>query len=112
MSSQPDPERAMAQSEIHRLLERAIDALPDAFRTILVARVIEEMSIEETADLFGLRPETVKTRLHRARSLLRENLEQKVGPLLMETFPFGGARCARMADRIIARLNGQGHAIK
>jgi RNA polymerase sigma-70 factor (ECF subfamily) len=112
MSSQLDPERAMAQSEIHRLLEKAIDALPDAFRTVLVARVIEEMSIEETADLFELRPETVKTRLHRARAMLRQNLEEKVGPLLTETFPFGGARCERMADRIIARLNSHSHTTK
>src|SRR5581483_4061859 len=50
-STQPDPERAMAQTEIHHILEKAIDALPDAFRVVLVARVIEEMSVEETAEL-------------------------------------------------------------
>jgi len=71
-ASQPDPERAMAQSEINSMLEKAIDALPDAFRTVLVARVIEEMSVEETAELYGLKPETVKTRLHRARIALRD----------------------------------------
>jgi RNA polymerase sigma-70 factor (ECF subfamily) len=104
ISTQPDPERAMAQHEIRHLLERAIDALPDAFRVVLIARVIEEMSIQETADLFGIRPETVKTRLHRARDMLRKDLEQQVGPLLTETFPFNGARCNRMADAVIARL--------
>lgn len=103
-ASQPDPERAMAQSEINSMLEKAIDALPDAFRIVLVARVIEEMSIEETAELYGLKPETVKTRLHRARALLREDLEQKFGPLLTQTFPFDGMRCERMADRVIERL--------
>jgi len=103
-SPQPDPERTMAQHEIHRLLERAIDALPDAFRIVLVARVIEEMSVEETADLFGLRPETVKTRLFRAREMLRKDLEQQVGPLLTETFPFEGVRCQRMTEAVIARL--------
>ena len=40
----------MAQREIRVLLERAIDALPEAFRTVLVARLIEGMSIEETAE--------------------------------------------------------------
>ena len=103
-ASQPDPERAMAQTEIHALLEKAIDSLPDAFRVVLVARVIEEMSVEETAELYGLKPETVKTRLHRARALLREDLEQKFGPMLAQTFPFDGARCDNMADRVIARL--------
>jgi RNA polymerase sigma-70 factor (ECF subfamily) len=101
---QLDPERAMAQTEIHSMLEKAIDALPEAYRVVLVARVIEEMSIEETADLFKLRPETVKTRLHRARALLRQDMEQKFGPLLTQTFPFAGRRCERMADRVIERL--------
>jgi RNA polymerase sigma-70 factor (ECF subfamily) len=104
IASQPDPERAMAQQEIHHILEQAIDALPDAFRTVLVARVIEGMSVEETADLFDLKPETVKTRLHRARTMLRQDLEQTFGPMLADTFPFDGQRCENMADRVIARL--------
>ena len=53
----------MAQREIQSLIERAIDDLPDAFRSVFVARVVEEMSIEETAALLELLPETVKTRL-------------------------------------------------
>jgi RNA polymerase sigma-70 factor (ECF subfamily) len=103
-SPQPDPERTMAQREIHALLEQAIDALPDDFRIVLVARVIEEMSVEETAALFGLRPETVKTRLHRARAMLRKDLETQFGPMLTGTYPFAGRRCEMMADRVIARL--------
>jgi RNA polymerase sigma-70 factor (ECF subfamily) len=103
-SSRPDPETAMAQNEIHQLLERAIAALPERFRTVLVARLVEEMSIEETADLLGLRPETVKTRLHRARLLLRDDLERQVGPALTSAFPFAGARCECLADRVVAIL--------
>lgn len=103
-SSQPDPERIMAQHEITRILERAIDALPEPFRVVLVARLVEEMSIEETAELLGLRPETIKTRLHRARNLLREDLERQVGPRLTQAFPFAGARCERMTNEVIARL--------
>jgi RNA polymerase sigma-70 factor (ECF subfamily) len=104
-SSQSDPERTMAQREINRVLERAIDALPTPFRVVLVARLVEEMSVEETACLLGLRPETVKTRLHRARHLLRDDLERQVGPMLTEVFPFAGTRCERMADAVIARLH-------
>ena len=52
----------MAQHQINQILERAIDTLPEPFRVVLVARLVEEISIEETADLLGLRPETVKTR--------------------------------------------------
>lgn len=105
MSPQPDPERIMAQREIHALLEKAIDELPHDFRIVLVARVIEQMSVEETAELFGLKPETVKTRLHRARSMLRKVLETRFGPMLTGTYPFAGRRCEMMADRVIARLD-------
>ncbi|HUZ31776.1 MAG TPA: sigma factor-like helix-turn-helix DNA-binding protein [Xanthobacteraceae bacterium] len=65
-----------------RLLQQAIDALPEPFRVVLVARLVEEMSIDETADLLGLRRETVKTRLHCARHMLRDDLERQIGPLI------------------------------
>jgi RNA polymerase sigma-70 factor (ECF subfamily) len=103
-SPQLDPERSMAQRQIQLLLEQAIDKLPDDFRIVLVARVIEEMSIEETAALFGLRAETVKTRLHRARKLLRDALEKQVGSVLSDAFPFDGTRCARVTDEVLRRL--------
>ena len=94
----------MAQRQIQVLLERAIDDLPEVFRTVLVARVVEGMSVEETADLFGLRPETVKTRLHRARRLLRDALEKQAGPVLTNAFPFDGWRCERTTNKVLERL--------
>ena len=100
-----DPERAMAQREICQLVEHAIDELPQEFRTVLVARVIEGMSVEETADALDLRPETVKTRLHRARRLLKAALAEHMGPLFSDVFPFDGKRCERIADVVVRRLN-------
>ena len=100
-----DPERTMAQNEIRLILERTIDDLPEAFRVVLMARMIEEMSVEETAELLGLRPQTVKTRLHRAKRLLRASLEKQIGPALTDTFPFDGKRCQRMANMVISRLS-------
>jgi len=99
-----DPEKTMAQGEIRAILERAIDALPDVFRCVFVARIVEGMTVEETADLFGLRPETVKTRLHRARKLLRDALDEQLGLTLTSTFPFGGSRCERMTEQVVRRL--------
>jgi RNA polymerase sigma-70 factor (ECF subfamily) len=99
-----DPETNMAQREIRALLERAIDALPEAFRTVLVARLVEGMSIEETADLFGIKPETVKTRLHRARRLLKDEMEKHVGPVMGDAFPFAGRRCERLTETVLSRL--------
>ena len=99
-----DPERTMAQSEVRAVLEQAIDELPDAFRAVFVARIVEGMSVEETADLFGLQPATVKTRLHRARLLLREELDKQLGPALTSSFPFDGQRCDRMTESVVRRI--------
>ena len=105
VSSRSDPERAAAQHQIQRLVEQAIDELPDEFRLVFVARAVEEMSVEETASLLDIRPETVKTWLHRARQRLRSSLEARVGPVLKDVFPFEDARCARIADNVVRRLN-------
>ncbi len=99
-----DPERTMAQREILRLVERATDALPDGFRTVFILRMIEGLGVEETAELLGLRPETVKTRLHRARRLVREQLDSQIGPVLMDAFPFAGRRCERITEAVMRRL--------
>lgn len=96
-----DPEQTMAQGEIRVVLEKAIDELPDSFRAVFVARVVESMTVEETADLFGLKPETVKTRLHRARLLLRDALDKQLGPAVTNTFPFGGRRCEAMTETMV-----------
>jgi RNA polymerase sigma-70 factor, ECF subfamily len=100
----PDPETAMAQTEIRALLERAIDKLAPPFREVLVARLVEGMSVAETADLFKIPPQTVKTRLYRARALLRAEMERHIGPALGDVFPFAGARCERLTQKVLSRL--------
>ena len=99
-----DPEKNMAQRELLHLVENAVDELPDDFRLVMVARAIEGMTVDETAALLGLRPETVKTRLFRARKILRTALTQHIDPLLNDAFPFLGRRCEKMADSVIERL--------
>jgi RNA polymerase sigma-70 factor (ECF subfamily) len=104
LSASEDPEKTMAQREIQHVVEHAIDELPEAFRIVFITRVIEGMNVEETAELLGLKPETVKTRLHRARTMLRENVEKKIGPVVMEAFPFAGKRCERLTEAVLKRL--------
>lgn len=104
----PDPETSMAQRQICELVERAIDDLPQEFRTVLVARTIEGMSIEETASALGLKAETVKTRLHRARQMLKAALDEHVEAQFPHVFPFDGVRCTRIADAVIVRLAQHG----
>ncbi len=105
MSTETDPERTAAQHEIRRLLERAMDALPEPFRVVFVMRDVEEMSIEEAASQLGIRPETDKTRLHRARRLLRQSLDGQLASTLKDTFPFAGARCARITEAVLSQLS-------
>ena len=100
-----DPETTMAQSEIHILLERAIDGLPEGFRKVFVARLVERMSVEETAELFGIPPQTVKTRLFRARALLRTEIERQIGPVLRDAFAFAGRRCDKLTEAVLSRLS-------
>ena len=100
----PDPETMMATLESRVMLEGAIDGLPEAFRAVFIARIVEGLSVEETAELFSLRPETVKTRVHRARARLRANLEARLGPAVREAFAFDGIRCDRLTATVIARL--------
>ncbi len=99
-----DPERTMAQRQILQFVERATDNLPDVYRTVFVARVIEGLSIEETSELLGIKAETVKTRLHRARNLIRKQLDDQIGPVLLDAFPFAGQRCERLTVAVLGRL--------
>ena len=99
-----DPERTMAQRQILQLVEQATDNLPEAFRIVFVTRAIEGMSVEETSELLGIKPETIKTRLHRARQLVLDQLEKDIGPVLMDAFPFDGRRCESMTEAVMERL--------
>jgi RNA polymerase sigma-70 factor, ECF subfamily len=106
-SCSDDPERNMAQRQVVQLVERATDNLPDTYRTVFVARVIEGLSIEETAELLSVRPQTVKTRLHRARQLIRKELDDQIGPLILNAFPFAGRRCDQLTAAVMKRLDFQ-----
>ncbi len=99
-----DPERIMAQRQLLILVEEATDALPETFRLVFVARVIEGLSVEETASLLDIPIATVKSRLHRARRLIRIRLEERIGPVVTDAFPFAGTRCDRLTETVIARL--------
>ena len=100
----PNPERQAESAELRRLIESAIDELPDGFRAVFMLRAVEQMSIAETATLLDIRPETVKTRFHRARALMRKTMESRVTGAAEAAFPFAGARCDRIVAKVLARL--------
>lgn len=98
------PEEAAQRSQLRAVLERRIDALPDAFRTVFVMRELEEMTVEETARALGIPEATVRTRLFRAKSLLREALATEIDVTLPDAFSFDGARCDRIVARVLERI--------
>jgi RNA polymerase sigma-70 factor (ECF subfamily) len=104
VTSPEAPDQAAGRRELRHLLEQAIDALPEAFRVVFILREIEGLDVEETAGQLGLKPATVKTRLHRARRLIKAHLESRLTPVFNDIFPFDGVRCTRLADRVIEAL--------
>jgi RNA polymerase sigma-70 factor (ECF subfamily) len=73
------PDRALEGAQMEKLLQDAIAALEDDQRIVVVLRDVEDLSIEEICEITGLPDGTVKSRLHRARLVLRKRLQRHVG---------------------------------
>lgn len=106
MSEDPaeQPEASALRAETRRLLEKKIDELPEAFRTVFMLRAVEEMTAEETALALGIPDATVRTRFFRAKGMLRESLASEIDFAIEGVFAFDGARCDRIVDRVLSRL--------
>jgi RNA polymerase sigma-70 factor (ECF subfamily) len=92
------------------LLERKLDELPIAFRTVFVMQALEEMTVEETAECLGISEATVRNRLSRAKSLFRTLLEREIADVVVrDVFAFGGERCKRTVEAVLGRITKDGH---
>ena len=100
------PDAAADRAQMRAILERRIDALPEAFRAVFVLRAVEELSVEETAQCLGIPAETVRSRHFRAKSLLREALAREVDDAERSLWEFAGARCDGIVAKVLARLPG------
>jgi RNA polymerase sigma-70 factor (ECF subfamily) len=99
-----DPEARAALAESVRLLERAVDALPPAYRSVFMLREVEQLSTAETADALGIGEDAAKMRLSRAKAMLRRSLGEAIGRAAPEAFPFHAPRCDRMVERVMAAI--------
>lgn len=106
-SEAPSPEAETAREQLRSMLERAIADLPENFRTVFVLHEIEGVSVEEAAQALEIPSGTVKTRLMRARRKLQQSLAPEVRSALTGTFPFAGADCARLTDRVVSEFIAQ-----
>jgi RNA polymerase sigma-70 factor, ECF subfamily len=102
-----DPEKQAMQGEIRQILRSAVDRLPGAYRSVFMLREVEQMSTAETAECLNLSEEAVKTRLHRSRLLLRQDLENQLRPATVESYPFLGHRCDRTVAAVMERIRNK-----
>jgi RNA polymerase sigma-70 factor, ECF subfamily len=105
-TNEPGPDFAET-AQTRELLEGAIDALPEGFRIVFILRMVEQLSISETAASLGLNEATVRTRLHRAQRLLRTDLRRRLGRETLNVFDFGASRCDRLVDGVLGRLHSR-----
>ena len=103
-STQPDPERQAYAQELQRLIEAAIDALPEGYRLVFMLRDVEGLSTSETGEDLGLGVDVIKTRLHRARLMLRRSVTERLGGVAPGVFPFQAPRCDRVVKGVFSRL--------
>lgn len=108
MGDMNNPERQVFGGEVRRLLEEALDALPRDYRTVFVLREIEEMDTEDTAGVLGVSDDVVKTRLHRARALLKKDLYRRAGSTGPSAFVLHLARCDRVVHAVLSRITQPG----
>jgi RNA polymerase sigma-70 factor (ECF subfamily) len=98
------PEQAVAERQLARLVELAIDELPDGFREVFVLRAVQEMSLAETAACLEIPEATVKTRLFRARALLQKKLAARTDAVVPQAYAFAFERCDRIVDSVLRRI--------
>jgi len=103
-SRQKNPEQQMLDAELRLILENSVEALPDLYREVFVMRDVEGLDTAETAESLGISEEAVKTRLHRARGLVRTELYSRTGSALTGAFDFHLSRCDRVVAAVFRRL--------
>jgi RNA polymerase sigma-70 factor (ECF subfamily) len=99
-----NPERQAYAQELTRVLEAAVDTLPETYRVVFMLRDIEGLSTNETGEGLGLGPEAVKTRLHRARAMIRRAVTAQIGEVAPGTFQFHAPRCDRVVAAVLQRI--------
>jgi RNA polymerase sigma-70 factor, ECF subfamily len=100
----PDPEEGASSRELAAVLEKAIDGLPESFRVVLVLRLVEDLSVAETAACLEIPEDTVKTRLYRARHILQRTLLRRTDAAFKHTFEFGSTRCDRVVASVLLQI--------
>ena len=103
----PDPERTLADGELASALEAAIASLEPESREVLVLRDVEGLPADEVATITGLTVSAVKSRLHRARTAVRERLAPLLVPMAGRAPAVGSGACPDVASLLSRHLEGE-----
>jgi RNA polymerase sigma factor (sigma-70 family) len=101
-SKEMNPEYSAINREAKKLLEVAIDELPEKYRTVYVMREVEGMNNAEVAAILGVEENNVKVRHHRAKNLMKESLLKLSADA--QIFEFGNAKCDAMVNFVMSRI--------
>lgn len=104
VSEAPSPERIASDAELSRLLHEVLDRLPDDYREVIVLRDIEGLTTPEAAEAVGLSVDALKSRLHRARSALREALRPWLEPQEHQAV---SSACPNVAEMLSRKIEGE-----
>ena len=102
--AETSPETAAGNGEMRKVLEAAIDRLPDTFRAVFVLRAVEQMSVTEVAELLAIPEDTVRSRAFRARALLQTDIAKELDSVAIDAFAFAGERCNRIVANVFGRI--------
>lgn len=103
-ANEPGPEIRAMEGEARALLESAIEALPDGYRSVFMLRELEGLSTTETAECLEIGEENVRIRLLRSRRMLRDELYARAGVASSSAFQFLGFRCDRTVEVVMRRI--------
>jgi RNA polymerase sigma-70 factor (ECF subfamily) len=100
-----NPEREYMDKERKEILEKAIQRLPEKYKTVYMLKEVEGMNIEETSEALAISKVNVKVRLHRAKSMLKSLIQDATN--LSTLFTFGNERCDKVTDSVIQYIRNK-----
>lgn len=96
------PDSTLNNKELSALLGNAIEQLPEKYRLVFVLREVEDLSVKETSEVLDIEPSNVKTRLNRAKTMLKDHLKDYMKE---HVYAFHLTRCDRIVADVLTKLN-------
>jgi len=105
-NQEEQPESLVENKQLKKLISNHVDKLPEDFRIVFVLRAVEKLNIKETAEILGIKEETVKTRFFRAKRLMRDQIQTELDSIGMQVYEFGGCHCDIIVSNIMQTIRG------